>query len=163
ATAAPPAAAGRAARARAEPAAAARRGAKPAPAAAAVAAAQPAAPRPAPPIRFFTGLPAPAPPRPPPGSLPPSSPPPPPAPAISGLVGMGGQHVGSYQFKGSYFVNGLPIGMLKLAAAKTGYELYGDTVEIVAGGVVHDISMMRVGGCSAPTPADNPCTCTASS
>ena len=82
---------------------------------------------------------------------------------IAALVGIAGQHVCSYKFKGSYFVNALPLGMLKVAAAKTGYELYGDTVDIVAGGVVHDIRMMRVGGCSAPAPADNVCTCTTSS
>jgi hypothetical protein len=82
---------------------------------------------------------------------------------ISALVGIAGQHVCSYQTKGSYFVNGLPLGMLKLAAAKTGYELYGDTVEIATGGVVHDIRMVRVGGCDAGAPADNACSCTTSS
>ena len=81
---------------------------------------------------------------------------------VAALVGIAGQHVCSYQIKGSYFVNGLPLGMLKLAAAKTGYELYGDTVDIVAGGVVHDIRLMRVGGCTAPVPEDNACTCTPS-
>ncbi len=81
---------------------------------------------------------------------------------IAALVGIAGQHVCSYQTKGSYFVSGLPLGMLKLAAAKTGYELYGDTVDIVAGGLVHDIRLMRVGGCVAPMPADNACTCTTS-
>ena len=82
---------------------------------------------------------------------------------IAALVGIAGQHVCSYQSKGSYFVNGLPFGMLKLAAAKTGYELQGDTVDIVAGGVVHDIRLMRAGGCTAPAPADSACSCTASS
>jgi hypothetical protein len=81
---------------------------------------------------------------------------------VAALVGIAGQHVCSYQTKGSYFVNGLPLGILKLAAAKTGYELYGDTVDIVSGGVVHDIRVMRVGGCTAPVPADNACTCTTS-
>jgi hypothetical protein len=82
---------------------------------------------------------------------------------LAALVGIAGQHVCSYQIKGSYFVNGLPLGTLKLAAAKTGYELYGDTVEIVTGGVVHDIRLMRGGGCTAPLPADNACTCTTAS
>jgi len=82
---------------------------------------------------------------------------------IAALVGIAGQHVCSYQTKGSYYANALPLGTLKLAAAKTGYELYGDTVDIVTGGVVHDIRLMRVGGCDAPAPADNICTCTASS
>ena len=82
---------------------------------------------------------------------------------VSALVGIAGQHVCSYQTKGSYFVTGVPLGMLKLAAAKTGYELYGDNVEIVAGGVVHDIQLMRIGGCAAAVPADNACACTSSS
>jgi hypothetical protein len=74
------------------------------------------------------------------------------------LVGVAGQHQCSYVGKGSYFFSGLPLGRLKLAAAKEGYDLYGATVEIVPGGVVHDIRLVRIGGCAQPAaPA---CTCT---
>jgi hypothetical protein len=83
--------------------------------------------------------------------------------ALSALLGIAGQHSCSYFGKGSYFFSGLPVGMLKLAAAKEGYELYGVTVEIRAGGVIRDVAMTRIGGCAAPAPPDNPCTCTTSS
>ena len=82
---------------------------------------------------------------------------------LSALIGIAGHHTCSYPGKGSYFFSTLPLGMLKLTVAKDGYELYGATVDIAAGGVVHDISMARVGGCAAPATADVACTCTTSS
>jgi hypothetical protein len=81
---------------------------------------------------------------------------------VDARVGIAGQHRCSYVNKGSYFFAGLPFGRLKLAAAKEGYELYGATVEIVPGGVIHDIKLVRTGGCTAPRPTVA-CTCTDSS
>ncbi len=81
---------------------------------------------------------------------------------VDALVGIAGQHRCSYVSKGSYFFTNLPLGRLKLAAAKEGYELYGATVEIVPGGVIHDIKLVRTGGCTAPRPTVA-CTCTDSS
>ena len=78
---------------------------------------------------------------------------------IAARVGIAGQRLCSAQGKGSYFFSGLPLGRLKLAAVKDGYELYGATVDIVAGGVIHDIRMVRAGGCQSVPPVAA-CTCT---
>jgi hypothetical protein len=78
---------------------------------------------------------------------------------LDARIGIAGQHQCSAAAKGSYFVSGLPLGRLKLAALKDGYELYGDTVEIVPGGVIRDIRMVRTGGCGSTPPVSH-CTCT---
>ena len=84
---------------------------------------------------------------------------------IDALVGIGGRHTCSYRAKGSYFFPRLPLGTLKLGATKEGYALYEATVEIVAGGTIHDIQLVpadAAGGCATlPAPAVA-CTCTAS-
>jgi hypothetical protein len=78
---------------------------------------------------------------------------------VDARIGIAGRHQCSAVGKGSYFLAGLPLGRLKLAALKDGYELYGDTVEIVPGGVVRDIRMVRTGGCGS-TPPVSRCACT---
>ena len=72
--------------------------------------------------------------------------------SVDALIGIAGHHACAYLGKGAYFFTGLPLGKLKLAAAKEGYELYGATVDIVPGGVIHDVHLMRVGGCTAMSP-----------
>lgn len=74
-------------------------------------------------------------------------------------VAIAGHRQCSAALKGSYFFSGLPLGRLKLAAVKDGYELYGATVELVPGGVVHDIKLVPLGGCQSPAPTTR-CTCT---
>jgi hypothetical protein len=78
---------------------------------------------------------------------------------LDARIGIAGQRQCSAADKGSYFVSALPLGRLKLAAVKNGYELYSATVEIVAGGAIHDIELARAGGCQS-TPPVSPCTCT---
>jgi hypothetical protein len=81
---------------------------------------------------------------------------------LDALVGIAGRHTCSYPQKGSYFIRAVPLGTLKLAAAKDGYALYEATIEIVPGGNVHDIDMVPAAdaACAAlPSPAVA-CTCT---
>jgi hypothetical protein len=79
---------------------------------------------------------------------------------ISALVGIAGKRMCSFQGKSAFFFTQIPLGKLKLAAWKDGYELYGLTVDVIPGGLVKDIRLMRVGGCTAPQPADVACSCT---
>ena len=69
---------------------------------------------------------------------------------LDARIGIAGRRLCSAADKGSYFFSALPLGRLKLAAVKDGYELYGATVEIVPGGVIHDIVLVRAGGCAEP-------------
>jgi hypothetical protein len=78
---------------------------------------------------------------------------------LDALVGIAGQHQCSYPLKGSFFFTGLPLGRLNLAAAKDGYTAYSEPVEIVPGGVIHNIRLTRKQGCSV-APAAAACTCT---
>jgi hypothetical protein len=78
---------------------------------------------------------------------------------LDARIGIAGRRLCSARDKGSYFLSALPLGRLKIAAVKDGYELYSATVEIVAGGVIHDIVLVRSGGCQSPPPVA-PCTCT---
>jgi hypothetical protein len=78
---------------------------------------------------------------------------------LDARIGIAGQRQCSAVGKGSFFFTGLPLGRLKLAATKDGYELYGATVDVVPGGVVHDIRLARTGGCES-TPSVVACTCT---
>jgi len=78
---------------------------------------------------------------------------------LDARIGIAGRRLCSARDKGSYFLSALPLGRLKIAAVKDGYELYSATVEIVAGGVIHDIVLVRAGGCQSPPPVA-PCTCT---
>jgi hypothetical protein len=81
---------------------------------------------------------------------------------LDALVGIAGRHTCSYPQKGSYFFRAVPLGTLKLAAAKEGYALFEATIEIVPGGNIHNIEMVPAGdgGCAAlPSPAIA-CTCT---
>jgi hypothetical protein len=59
--------------------------------------------------------------------------------------------------KGYYFFPSLPVGTLRLAAMKDGYDLFSGTVEVAPGGAVQDIHLTR--DCSLPPPADVACTC----
>jgi hypothetical protein len=78
---------------------------------------------------------------------------------LDARIGIAGRRLCSAADKGSYFLSALPLGRLKLAAVKDGYELYSATVEIIAGGTIHDIVLVRAGGCQSPPPASR-CTCT---
>ena len=78
---------------------------------------------------------------------------------LDARIGIAGRRLCSAADKGSYFLSALPLGRLKLAAVKDGYELYSATVEIVAGGAIHDIVLVRAGGCQSPPPVSR-CTCT---
>jgi hypothetical protein len=81
---------------------------------------------------------------------------------LDALVGIAGRHVCSYPQKGSYYFRAVPLGTLKLAAAKDGYALYEATIEIVPGGNIHDIDMVpaTTGGCGALPSPPVACTCT---
>lgn len=78
------------------------------------------------------------------------------------LIGIGGRHTCSFKDKGSYFFARLPVGTLKLTAAKMGYALYEATVVITAGGNIHDIQLGPVepGGCAAVPMPPVACSCT---
>jgi hypothetical protein len=65
----------------------------------------------------------------------------------------------SYPGKGAYSFTGLPLIQLTLTAWKENYQRYEAVVEIVSGGVIHDIHMVRVGGCAAPAPEPVACVC----
>jgi hypothetical protein len=78
---------------------------------------------------------------------------------IDALVGIAGQHACAYQRKGAFYFTGIPVGPLKLSAAKEGYVVYGEPVDIPAAGLVKDIYLMREGGCMAPRPMGPLCTC----
>jgi hypothetical protein len=78
---------------------------------------------------------------------------------IDARIGIAGRRQCSAFGKGSYFFTGLPLGRLEIAAYKDGYELHAAPIEIVAGGVLHDIELVRIGGCQS-TPPLSPCTCT---
>lgn len=80
--------------------------------------------------------------------------------AVEAVVGLGGQRTCSPYGKGSYFFTGLPLGKLRLAAFAEGYVRYEATVDIVPGGVIHDIRLMRIGGCEVP-PLQVGCRCSA--
>ena len=77
------------------------------------------------------------------------------------LIGIGGRHTCSYPNKGSYFFARLPVGTLKLTAAKPGYALYDATVVIAAGGNIHDIQLgpAEPAGCAALPVPPVACTC----
>jgi hypothetical protein len=84
---------------------------------------------------------------------------------LDALVGIAGHHMCSFQGKGSYFFSNLPLGMLELAVSKTGYDLYDVAVDVVPGGVVHQVALVRTGGgadgCGVPRPTQVACTCQA--
>lgn len=81
---------------------------------------------------------------------------------LDALVGIAGRHTCSYPQKGSYFIRAVPLGTLKLAAAKDGYALYEATIEIVPGGNIHNIDMVpaTAAGCAALPSPPLACTCT---
>jgi len=80
---------------------------------------------------------------------------------VEALVGIAGQHQCSPAGKGAFYFAQLPIGKLKLAVAKPGYELFETTVVIVPGGNVQNVALTRQGGCSAPdTSSTVTCSCT---
>jgi hypothetical protein len=83
---------------------------------------------------------------------------------IDALVGIGGRHTCSYPDKGSYFFPRLPVGALKLTAAKAGYALYEATIVIAAGGNIHDIQLDPAdpAGCGTVPAPPVACTCTTS-
>jgi hypothetical protein len=81
--------------------------------------------------------------------------------AVDALVGIAGHHQCSATGKGSYFFPQLPVGKLKLAAAKEGYRLFDTTVVIAPGGTILDVDLTRdpPEDCTGPRPADVTCTC----
>jgi hypothetical protein len=80
---------------------------------------------------------------------------------VDALVGIAGQHACAFRAKGAYYFTGIPVGKLKLGAARAGYVVYGEAVDIPPGGLVKDIYMMREGGCTAPRPTGPACMCPA--
>jgi hypothetical protein len=85
---------------------------------------------------------------------------------LGALVGIAGRQQCSFQGKGAYFFNDLPLGKLTLAAALAGYDATSTTIEIVPGGVRQDLTLTRTGaapggdGCDVARP-QTVCTCTA--
>jgi hypothetical protein len=65
----------------------------------------------------------------------------------------------SYVGKGMYSFSDLPFVQLTLTAWKSGYQSYAATVEIVPGGVIHHVHLVREGGCAAPAPEPVACVC----
>jgi hypothetical protein len=79
--------------------------------------------------------------------------------ALGALVGIADHHACSYEGKGGYYFSGIPLGKLKLGAAKEGYEVYGAVVDVVQMGTIHDIRLVPEAGCDAPPPAGAACSC----
>lgn len=80
--------------------------------------------------------------------------------AVDAAVGLAGRRMCAHAGKGSYFFTDLPLGKLKLSAFAPGYVLYDVTVDIVPGGVIHDIRLTRAGGCDEPLSPIG-CSCSA--
>jgi hypothetical protein len=82
---------------------------------------------------------------------------------LDAKVGIAGQHQCSGRGKGMFFFAQLPVGKLKLAAVKEGYQLFDTTVAIAPGGTIQDIELVRLNpdGCAGPPPAEVMCMCEA--
>ncbi|HVT07810.1 MAG TPA: carboxypeptidase-like regulatory domain-containing protein [Polyangia bacterium] len=80
---------------------------------------------------------------------------------LSAKIGIAGQHMCSYEGKGSYFFTNLPLGTLRLAVALDGYDLVSMSVVIAPGGSVADVAMTRAAPltCADPGPVAPACTC----
>lgn len=80
---------------------------------------------------------------------------------LDAYVGIAGQHLCAFQFKGSYFFQNLPVGCaLTLTARKEGYEPHAQEITIAPNGTANvRIALRRLGGCSAPAPQPVACVC----
>ena len=80
---------------------------------------------------------------------------------LAALVGIGGQHTCSFTGKGSFFFDGLPIGVrLTVTSKKEGFARHTEVVTIPPEGLAgHQIALMPESGCAAPEPGADACVC----